>query len=134
MPRIAQPVEFSAPQALRSAGWLAAAGLVLSGTYALTGWGLPCPWRALTGTLCPFCGTTHLGERLLHLDLTGAWQANPFMFVLLAGVGLASVLWAVEALGGPAVRPPRALRSGRLWQGAIMAAALVFWVARNLPS
>ena len=132
MPNIAQARPFSARRALVSVGWLVSSGVALSGVYALTGWGLPCPWRTLTGTLCPFCGTTHLGERLLHLDVAGAWAANPFVFVLIVGVGIASLLWVVEALGGPAVRPPRALRNQNLWYAIIGSAGLAFAVARNL--
>lgn len=134
MPDAAARAPFSARRALGSVGWLAATGVGLSGVYALTGFGIPCPWRVLTGTLCPFCGSTHLGERLLHFDLAGAWAANPFVFVLLAGVGVASLLWIVEALGGRAVRLPVALRSQPLWYAVIGGAGLLFAVVRNWPA
>ena len=52
-------------------------GLSLSGLDAATGLGLPCPFRALTGWQCPFCGATRLGAALLHADLAGAFAANP---------------------------------------------------------
>jgi uncharacterized protein DUF2752 len=110
-----------------------AAGLGLSVLAATTGLGIPCPWRSMTGTLCPLCGGTHLGMALLSGDLAGAWAANQFVLVGLAGLLLLGVLWAVEALGGPAVRPPRGLRGrpGLGW-AAVALVAVAFAVWRNL--
>ncbi len=124
---------FDARRGLRSLGIFGAVGLGLSAVAATTGAGIACPWRALTGTLCPLCGGTHVGIALLHGDLTGAWLANPFVVVGLAGLIVLGLLWTVEALGGPAVRPPRSLR-GRpgLWWVVIGAIAVAFAVARNL--
>ncbi len=128
----ADPVPFSAARALRSAAWFGAAGLALSVTHTLTGWGLACPWRAWTGTLCPLCGGTRMGTRLLAGDLAGAWAQNPFVLVLLGLGGLAVVAWTIEAAGGPALRPPPALRSPALWWSLLGAAALGFTIWRNL--
>ena len=55
------------------------------GLNAATGIGFPCPWRVLTGTLCPFCGSTHLGVALLHGEFVlatltrdrGEWWLKP---------------------------------------------------------
>jgi hypothetical protein len=98
----------------------------------VTGFGLPCPWRAVTGTLCPLCGATALGGHLLHGEFAAAWAANQFVFVLGCGLVLAAGLWTVEALGGPAVRPPRALRRPWVWWTVLGAAALGFALWRNL--
>lgn len=108
-------------------------GVSLAGGQAVAGIGLPCPWRALTHTLCPFCGSTSLGVALLHGDLAGAWAANPFVFVLLVGAGFASLAWIVELAGGPAIRLPRPLARQGLWYALLGTAALVFTVLRNLP-
>ncbi len=108
-------------------------GLALSGAQSVGGIGLPCPWRALTHTLCPFCGATTMGVALLHGDLAAAWAANPFVLVLLAGVALGCVVWLVQLAGGPVVRLPRPLTRPTLWYSALGAIALVFAVARNLP-
>lgn len=132
MAPIAHPVPFSAARALRSAAWLGAAGLTLSVVKAVTGLRIGCPWRALTGTLCPLCGATTMGTRLLVGDLHGAWASNQFVLVLL-GLGLLAVTaWTIELAGGPALRPPRALRSPALWWTVLGAAALAFAVWRNL--
>ena len=132
MPKSFQPDASVARTRLRAVGLLGAVGVSLAGVYAMTGVGLPCPWRYLTHTLCPFCGSTHLGVALLHGDFAGAWAANPFVFVLLAGTLVASVFWTVELLGGPAVRLPGRLRDQRYWYAALGVVAIAFAVARNL--
>lgn len=125
-------VPFSAARALRAAAWFGAAGLTLSALKLLTGVGIGCPWRALTGTQCPLCGATTMGTHLLVGDIAGAWASNPFVLVLL-GLGLLAVIaWTVEVAGGPALRPPRALRSPVLWWGILGFTALVFMILRNL--
>ena len=46
-----------------------------------TGLGIPCLFREVTGWLCPGCGITTLFVCLSRLDIQGAFQANPFLFV-----------------------------------------------------
>ncbi len=98
----------------------------------MTGIGIPCPWRYLTHTLCPFCGSTTMGAALLRGDLGAAWAANAFVLLLLAGLGVASLCWLVEALGGPAVRLPRRLADQRVWYGVLGLVGIAFAVVRNL--
>ena len=123
---------FDPAQGLRGLAGFGAAGLTLSALGAF-GVGLPCPWRALTGTLCPLCGATHVGVSLLRLDVAGAFAANPFvgvLLVLLTGLGVA---WAVEAAGGPGVRPPRVLtRTPEAWWLALGVLAVTWGVLRNV--
>lgn len=45
-----------------------------------TGLSLPCPFRLLTGYLCPGCGITTLILALLSGDIETAKAANPFLF------------------------------------------------------
>jgi hypothetical protein len=52
-----------------------AAGLTLSAVYATTGAGVPCPFLALTGWSCPFCGGTRMGSALLHGELSAAFAS-----------------------------------------------------------
>ncbi len=127
-----RPAQFSPIRALTSAVWLAAAGVALSAAKTFAGVGIPCPWRAVTGTLCPFCGGTTLGVHLLHGDVGAAFAANQFVFVLLAAYALAVVAWTVEALGGPALRPPARLRRASLWWIVFGVCALTFMVVRNV--
>ncbi|WP_152363462.1 DUF2752 domain-containing protein [Microlunatus speluncae] len=113
-------------------------GVALSAIYAVSGQGLPCPLRLLTGWECPLCGGTRLGSALLHGDLAGAFGYNPVVFIgliVLTGFG---VLWIVEALGGPRVRPPariaavlRTMTPTR-WLIVGLVLSLIYVLARNL--
>ena len=40
-----------------------------------------CPSKLLTGYDCPSCGAQRALHALLHGDLRGAWQFNPFLIV-----------------------------------------------------
>lgn len=119
-------------------GGFAAYGFGLSAVFATTGFGLPCPFRMVTGWQCPLCGGTRLGSALLHGDFVTAFAANPLVLVGLAVLSVLGVLWTVEVLWGPALRfPPRsaaALRRIRpdhwLVVGLVVAAAFV--LLRNL--
>ncbi len=125
-------VPTSARSRLLAAATFGAIGLSLSAIHAVSGYGIPCPWRALTHTLCPFCGATTMGSELLHGDFRAAWQANQFVFVLLIGLAIACIAWVVELAGGPAVRLRGRLADQRIWYGVLGTAALAFAVVRNL--
>lgn len=62
---------------LRRWGVLLLAGFAYLGFCLSTGMSLPCPFRLLTGYLCPGCGVTHMALALAHGDLYGAMSANP---------------------------------------------------------
>lgn len=47
----------------------------------LTGLGLPCYFRAITGRKCPGCGITHMIMYALNGDFIRAFLANPFLFI-----------------------------------------------------
>ncbi len=42
-----------------------------------------CPVWAVVGIPCPACGMTRAAVSLMHLDLAGAWQMHPGIFVLI---------------------------------------------------
>ncbi len=62
---------------------LLAAGSAYAVFVSVTGLFIPCPFRLLTGFLCPGCGVSHLCLALLHVDFMAAWTANPGLFLLL---------------------------------------------------
>ena len=126
------PATAPARRRLVSLGTFGLIGLGLSATYRLFGVGVPCPWRVLTGTLCPFCGSTHLGADLLNLDFAGAWASNQFVFSVGVIVALASVFWIIEALGGPKLRLRPGLTQQRVWMGTLTVVAIGFTIVRNL--
>ncbi len=51
------------------------------------GFGIPCLFHRITGFKCPGCGITTLCTCLLRLDIRGAYNANPFVFVTLPFIG-----------------------------------------------
>jgi Protein of unknown function (DUF2752) len=129
---------FRARVALVYLSGFGAFGLGVSTLYAVTGVGFVCPFRAITGWQCPLCGGTRLGNALLHGDLPAAFAYNPVVFLGLAALLLLGVAWTVEALHGPALRPPRAWRA-RLrrvtpstWLGISLVMAVCYTVLRNL--
>ncbi len=129
---------FRATTGLAYLGGLAASGVGLSVLYAVTGVGLPCPFRMATGWNCPLCGGTRLGAALLHGDVVTAFAYNPLVLTGLVVLSALGVLWTVESLGGPAVRlPPRpAALLARVgptqWLLLGLAVAVIYVVLRNL--
>jgi len=113
---------------LRIASWAVLAATALSGFLHLAGYSLLaalpkaglCPFRAVTGLLCPGCGITHAFLSLGRLDLAGAYAQNPLVFPLAA-------LMALYLAG----RVPRAVRSGKVVNLALLG-VLAFWGGRLL--
>jgi uncharacterized protein DUF2752 len=130
---------FRPAAALRPLVGFFAAGLGLSALYATTGVGVICPFRALTGWDCPLCGGTRMGSALLHGDVAAAFAFNPVALVGIAVLGVLGVLWVLEALGGPAVRPPAKVRRWLVRTTpqqrlvAFFVVGVVYTVLRNLP-
>lgn len=131
-------IGFRATSALRPLTGFFALGLGLSALYATTGVGVSCPFRVVTGWDCPLCGGTRMGSALLHGDVAAAFAFNPVALVGIAVLGVLGVLWVVEALGGPVVRPPAGLRTRlvrttqRQRLAAFFVVAIVYTVLRNL--
>ena len=129
---------FRPAAALRPLVGFFAVGLGLSALYATTGVGVSCPFRVVTGWECPLCGGTRMGGALLHGDVAAAFAFNPVALVGIALLGVIGVLWVVEALGGPVVRPPAGLRrrllrtTPRQRLTAFFTVAVVYTVLRNL--
>ncbi len=82
----------SAALSLRAAGAVLLAGLAgalfvgaIGGDTAAhaAGAGLPCPFHALTGVVCPLCGMTHATLALGAGDLGAAFAAHPLFPVVL---------------------------------------------------
>jgi hypothetical protein len=128
-------------QAVGGLKWLAgyaAFGLGVATLYATTGVGFPCPFRALTGWECPFCGGTRLGAALLHGDVAAAFAYNPLVFMSLVLGTVVGALWIIEAAGGPRIRPPvhwstavRSVRPAIRWT-VIGGLAALYVVLRHL--
>ncbi len=88
-----------------------------------------CPLYALTGLYCPACGALRATHDLAHLDLAGAWAANP-LWVLVAPVVV--VGWVVLVVRRWRGAPTRELP---VWTGwAALGVVAAFGVLRNLPA
>jgi len=90
----------------------------------------PCPFRALTGFLCPGCGTLRGLHELLRGHVAAALRLNPLMVLSLPFIGCSSASSAVEALTGRRLLrvfvPPACI-----WM--LLAMIVLFWILRNTP-
>ena len=116
---------------------LAGPAVLAGGVYALTGQGLPCPFLAVTGWLCPLCGGSRMGAAVLAGDLAGAWGWNPFALVVMTVLVLVWLWTAVRVLfrkpaglPGPFAVLDRLRPATSVWLLAVP--ATVFMVVRNL--
>jgi hypothetical protein len=79
-----------------------------------------------------------MGDALLHGDIQAAFGFNPLALIGLLVVGVLGVVWGVEAVGGPAVRPPRRLaeRLRRIgparWLMVGLLVAVIYTIVRNI--
>ncbi|MFI2430493.1 DUF2752 domain-containing protein [Streptomyces sp. NPDC018693] len=117
----------AAPLAVLAAG-VAGSAYVYATNPHEPGHVLPqCPFRLVTGLLCPACGGTRMAYDLMHGDLAAAWLdnralllASPFALALLGR-------WMWEGLRGRRWRPNLRPRT----QVLILALAVTWTVVRN---
>lgn len=88
----------------------------------LTGIGVPCVFREVTGLLCPGCGLTRLVLSLMELNLIQAFRYNMLVFFL-------APLYLIYLL---LVRRGKTKHSGIL-MGVMVVLTIAFGVLRNLP-
>jgi len=90
-----------------------------------------CPFRLLTGYLCPGCGSQRAIHRLLNFDIAGAWRMNPLLVIalpyLLAGLIL-------KPLSHRSARGARLLDQLYGYQASIVVLVVIvlFWIGRNI--
>lgn len=124
----------SARDALFRVGSVGLVGLGVGAIHLVTGFGLPCPFRAMTGWLCPLCGGTHMAEALIRGDVAGAWSANPLALVVGALIGIRALGWAFELVRKPQSPSLRWLPTSwsRHWLGASVVVSVAYVLVRNL--
>lgn len=89
-----------------------------------SGWFPPCPFRAVTGLLCPGCGSQRAVHALLNADIASAWGYNPAFVLSLP-------LLAVLTMSVP-FSPLKRLRRSVWLPRVVLAAIVAWWVGRNL--
>ena len=121
-------------EALFRVGSVGLLGVGVGAVHLVTGFGLPCPFRAATGWLCPFCGGTHMAEALIRCDVAAAWAANPLVLVVAVLIAIRSVGWLIEAARHPQAPSRQWLPASwsRHWFGAFVVVSVVFVLVRNL--
>ena len=88
-----------------------------------------CPFRAITGWDCPFCGSLRAVDRLVHGQVDAALQANA---VLVLALPLLAWMWFDSAARRATGQRPRHAPRWAVAAGVLVLAA--FTVVRNLPS
>jgi hypothetical protein len=117
-----------------SFGLLAAGSVALAALYLFdpATWGVypACPFRALTGWLCPGCGTLRGLHQLLHGDPAAAFRFNPLMVVSLPFIGWSLLARSAELAAGRAL-PAVVWRAA--WIRALLGVVVLYGVLRNTP-
>jgi len=98
---------------------------------SLTGLGIPCIFRRISGIFCPGCGISRMFIALAHLDFAAAFGYNPFLFCLLPlGCTLFLYKSTVYVKYGDTKMP--------LWEQilyvVIFVLCIIFTVMRNMES
>ncbi len=88
--------------------------------------GFRCPWQALLGIPCPFCGTTTTLRHLLAANPHYAFQVNP----LIALLAIAGVLLALNEIAGLVIGRSLTIRMSRV-QGWWIAGVFLAMIALN---
>ncbi len=60
-----------------------AIGFIYAIFYLITGFGIPCPFKAVTGLYCPGCGISRMFMHMLRFDFPAAFSSNCVVFCAL---------------------------------------------------
>ncbi|WP_326578334.1 DUF2752 domain-containing protein [Streptomyces sp. NBC_00487] len=118
----------AAPFAVAAAGLAGAAYLYGTNPHEPSHLLPQCPFRYVTGLLCPACGGTRMVYDLMHGQFAAAWHDNR---VLLLAAPFALALlgrWFVEGVRGRRWRPELKPRT----QALILGIAVTWTIVRNL--
>ncbi|WP_297237619.1 DUF2752 domain-containing protein [uncultured Porphyromonas sp.] len=90
-----------------------------------------CPFRLLTGYLCPGCGSQRAIHRLLNLDIAGAWRMNPLLVIALPYLLAGLILQPLSHRSDIGARLRERLYGYRASVVALVVIVL-FWIGRNI--
>lgn len=83
-----------------------------------------CPFRALTGFLCPGCGSQRAIHALLHGDVVSAFGYNAVLVLFLPLLAVLAIPVRYE--------PLRRLKRSVWLPRAVLLTVVVWWIGRNL--
>lgn len=114
---------------------IAAIGSAVAGLFLFNpadgGWLYPaCPFRALTGWLCPGCGTLRAMYEMLHGNFGEAVRLNGLAGAGVMIAGMLAVRKVAAAVQRTELKPLAVNRGKWVWAGVVVAA--VFGVLRNV--
>jgi hypothetical protein len=118
-----------APVAVAASG-LAGAAVLAAVDVSSTSLLPPCPFLAITGLWCPFCGGTRALDALVAGDLGAALGLN--VLVVLA-VPVVVAEWARWTAGRAKGRPTSFMNVSTRVLAAVTVLAVLYAVLRNLP-
>lgn len=116
------------PHAVLAGLLLAAAAVLFAFDPAVTRWFPSCPLYALTGWLCPFCGSLRALHALLHGHVVAAAAFNP-LTTAAVGAGLVAATHDAVRRSSPSLVDRLVSRCFSI-QG--LACAVLFGVVRNM--
>lgn len=91
-----------------------------------------CPFLTLTGYRCPGCGSQRALHQLLHLNIKGAFQYNPFLVLILPYLLLISILEWKRNSKNIYIRKAYRLFCGYRTIIAIFISIMCYWIFRNI--
>ena len=94
----------------------------------LTGIGIPCPIRHITGIMCPGCGTTRMAMSILKLDFASAFRYNSAVFCMIPLMAATAARYSYVYIKTGKVRDRFA--GTAVW--IMIAVLLIFGVLRNI--
>ncbi|WP_428953268.1 DUF2752 domain-containing protein [Streptomyces sp. cg35] len=118
----------TAPLAVLVAGAAAAAYLYDTNPHEPGHWLPGCPFRALTGLLCPGCGGTRMVYDVLHGRFGTAWHDNALLLVVTPFVLFLLGRWLWSGLRGRRWVPVPSTRT----QLVLLTVAALWTVLRNV--
>ena len=115
---------------LTKAGLVLLFGVAYVIFHKLTGWGIPCVFNVLNGSLCPGCGISRMFLALLELDFVRAMQCNALVMVLLPfGIFFGLRRWIIYVRTGDTQ-----MDRAETWMVMIaFGITIAFTILRNLP-
>ena len=109
---------------------LAGAAYLFAFEPGKTGFFPSCPFRMLTGFLCPGCGSTRAMHQILHGHIVAAFMLNPLLLLALPFLLFALLRYSVIVMRGGVPRP-NATPAAFLY--ALFVIIVSFWIFRNTP-